>query len=212
MQNDFTDITVIMDRSGSMQGMKSDAEGGIAQFIADQKKAPGRAVLTLAQFDTEIEFVHTAKPVGDIPPVRLTPRGSTALLDAIGTVATKTGERLAAMNEADRPGLVVIVIVTDGEENASREYTNEAVKKLIDRQQTDYKWQFVYIGANQDAFKVSSGMGLKGAAANYTPSNAKAAYASASSNVARMREAKTSGGIVMNRFTEDEKTSMTAKS
>src|SRR5262245_6824283 len=100
MRNDFTDLTLVIDRSGSMSAIQSDAEGGINQFIDDQNKQPGECALTLVQFDTEYDFVHRALPIRDVPKYSLVPRGSTALLDAVGRAIAETGERLKGMAEA----------------------------------------------------------------------------------------------------------------
>jgi hypothetical protein len=116
----------------------------------------------------------------------LIPRGGTALLDAVGFAVSKTGERLAAMDEAARPGEVVMLIATDGEENSSREYTLPQVKDMITAQQDTYGWKFVFIGANQDAFASGSGMGIPVASsANYSVTSTAGAFASASSMVSR---------------------------
>ena len=160
MRNDLTDVTVVLDRSGSMQSCRDDAEGGLNTFIEEQKKQPGETLFTLVQFDTEYEFVHKGKPIRDVGPCELVPRGMTALLDAVGRAIAETGERLAAMPEPDRPGLVVFVIVTDGQENSSKEYTKPQIKEMIERQQNDYKWQFTFLGANQDAFAEAHGIGI----------------------------------------------------
>ena len=122
MRTDLTDITMVIDRSGSMQSIRSDAEGGINSFIEQQKQEPGEANVTLVQFDADYEFVHSGVPIRQVPAFKLVPRGSTALLDAVGRAINETGARLAAMDEVQRPGLVVFVIVTDGEENSSREF------------------------------------------------------------------------------------------
>lgn len=179
MRKDLTDITVVLDRSGSMSSVKSDAEGGLNGLIADQKAAPGEALFTLVQFDSEYEFVHRAVPIKEVGPVELHPRGNTALLDAVGRAITETGERLAAMAEADRPGLVVFVIITDGCENASREFSLSAVRRMIKEQQEVYKWVFNFLGANADAFAGGSEMGFSG------------------DTSAQYREAKTAGAIKM---------------
>lgn len=132
MRSDLTDITLVVDRSGSMQEMRSDAEGGVNAFIADQAKEPGEALLTLVQFDTEYEFLHSGVPIGQVPKYTLVPRGSTALLDAVGRAINETGERLSKMDEKDRPGLVIFVVMTDGHENASKEFSKPQIKKMIE--------------------------------------------------------------------------------
>ncbi len=206
MDMNATEIILLVDRSGSMSTTKKDAEGGIAAFFEDQKKQPGKAYCSLAQFDTEFEWVHVRTDLRYVPPYTLHPRSNTALLDAVGRAVTQAGERLAALPEAERPGLVVCVIVTDGQENASREYSKAKIKEMIEHQQKVFSWKFVYLGANQDAFAEAGGMGIPQAAAlNYAASNAKGAYIGASANVARMRASAAAGQAVACSFTDDER-------
>lgn len=194
MNKNLTDITIIVDRSGSMETIRTDAEGGINTFIEDQKKLPGEANFSLLQFDTISDWVHSGVPIKDVPKYTLEPRGMTALLDAVGTVINATGERLGKMPEADRPGLVIIVIVTDGHENSSQEFSRETIKKMIEHQTNAYNWKFTYLGANQDAFAEAGAIGItKDAAVNYTPNNAFALYACASQTVGAMRNGVANG-------------------
>jgi len=209
MRKDLSDITIVVDRSGSMAICKDDAENGINHFISEQKKLPGSAIFSLVQFDTVYEFVHKGRPIADVTPFTLVPRGMTALLDAVGRSIVEAGERLKDMAEADRPGLVAFVIVTDGAENSSKEFTKEKIKEMIEHQQNVYKWQFTFLGANQDAFAEAAQMGISMmAAANFSPQNAARAYGSASSNVARMRRMAATGGTVVCSYTPEEKASM----
>lgn len=159
MRRDLTDITVLLDRSGSMQSCRSDAEGGLKAFIDKQREVPGECRLSLVQFDGEYEPVFTALDVKLAPHILLVPRGNTALLDAMGKAIESTGERLAAMREEDRPGLVIFVCVTDGEENSSHEYSRERVKALVERQQSEWKWSFIFLGADMDAFGEANSIG-----------------------------------------------------
>lgn len=206
MRSDLSDITVVVDRSGSMISCKTDAQGGLNHFVEEQKSGPGSAVLTLVQFDTEYEFVHKAVPIKDVPKYVLHPRGGTALLDAVGRAITEAGERLAAMNEADRPGLVVFVILTDGAENSSREFTPDKIKEMIQHQTDAYKWQFTFLAANQDAFASGGNIGVQTAAImNFSQATARQAYAAASSNVGRMRGSNLKGDVVSNAYTDDER-------
>ena len=128
MRSDLTDITLVVDRSGSMEQVQEDAEGGVNSFIAQQAKEPGEALLTLVQFDTEYEFLHKGVPISQVPKFELVPRGMTALLDAVGRAMNETGERIAKMDERDRPGLVVFVVMTDGQENSSKEFSKATIK------------------------------------------------------------------------------------
>lgn len=209
MRADLTDITLVVDRSGSMAQVREDAEGGINAFIASQAKEPGEALLTLVQFDTEYEFVHQGVPIKQVPPYRLQPRGMTALLDAVGRAINETGQRLASMNEADRPGLVIFVIMTDGLENSSKEFTKSQIKEMIEHQQQKYNWHFNFLGANQDSFAEAEGMGIAASGvANYSTEKVLATYAAAATKVARMREALRAGRAVNNEWTADERKQM----
>jgi hypothetical protein len=163
-----TDITVVLDRSGSMASISNDVIGGLNTFIQAQAQVEGEACFTLAQFDHEYEVVHDHVPVKDVPPLTAqtyVPRGSTALLDAIGRTIVATGARLASMAEADRPQVVLFAVQTDGLENASREFTRQQIFDMIRHQETKYSWQFVFLAADQDAIAEGGKMGFAPAAA-----------------------------------------------
>jgi len=209
MRKEFTDITVVLDRSGSMASIRTDAEGGLNQFIDEQKQQPGEAIFTLVQFDTEYEFVHKAKPIKDVPKCMLVPRGMTALLDAVGKAIAETGERLEKMPEADRPGLVCFVIITDGQENSSKEYTKAQIKSMIEHQQGAYNWKFTFLGANQDAFAEAVSIGIQaGRVMCFLPQLVKHAFAAASSSVSRTRGAASRGVDAQLSYTDAEKKSV----
>lgn len=210
MNKDLTDITVVMDRSGSMSSCRSDAEGGINSLIEEQKKLPGQVIFSLVQFDDQYEFVYNGVPLTDVKPVTIIPRGWTALLDAVGRAIAETGERLKKLEADERPGLVVFVIVTDGLENMSKEYTLDRIKQMIEHQQSKYKWQFTYLGANQDAFQVAGNMGIhKSAVSNYDAEEKTAgAFAAASANLGRMRSASAGGQSVRNFYSDEERESL----
>lgn len=188
MRQDYTDITVVLDRSGSMVSIREDMEGGFATFLKEQKLEPGKCTLTLNQFDTHFENVYTEKDVRDINSLTIQPRGGTALIDAIGTTINETGKRLAAMKEIDRPFKVVIVVITDGEENSSREFKSEQIKAMIEHQESVYKWNFIYLGANQDAFSVAGNIGVSmGKAMNFTNDNAGEVFKNFSGKMTQIR-------------------------
>jgi hypothetical protein len=209
MRTDLTDITMVVDRSGSMESIKSDAEGGINSFIDQQKQEPGEALLTLVQFDTDYEFVHKGKPIKQAPAFKLVPRGSTALLDAVGRAINETGARLAAMEESQRPGLVVFVIVTDGQENSSKEFTRERLRQMVQHQQSVYKWQFTFLAANQDAFAEGASMGIaQDGIAAFSVGKVRGTYDSAAKKMSRMRKAAGEGAVVDNKFTDEERGEM----
>ena len=210
MRTDLTDVTLVIDRSGSMQAIREDAEGGVNAFIVEQAKQPGEALLTLVQFDTEYEFVHRAAPIKQVPAYKLLPRGNTALLDAVGRAINETGERLAKIAEHERPGLVVFVITTDGRENSSREFSKAQVKELIERQQAKYNWHFTYLGANQDAFAEAGGIGIGYyGTAKHAVDKVAAAWRGTSSKLARMRKQLSDDETVHNEFTDSERKDMT---
>jgi len=209
MRSDLTDITLVVDRSGSMQQVRADAEGGVNSFIAQQTTEPGEALLTLVQFDTEYEFLHKGVPIAQVPKYQLVPRGMTALLDAVGKAINETGERLARMDEKDRPGLVAFVVMTDGQENSSREFSKAAIKDMIERQQQQYNWHFTFLGANQDAFAEAGGMGIDAAGvANCSLDKVGVGYQMAGTKLARMRKQRSAGATVKNEFTDQERKEM----
>ncbi len=153
-------IAALLDRSGSMTGIADDMRGGFDTYIAKEAEQPGTTTVTLAQFDSEYDVVYSSRPIGAVPPLVLEPRGSTALLDAIGRFITEVGGALAALPEDQRPADVTVVVMTDGYENASREWTIEAVRQLISQQETVYGWDFVFMGANMDAVDVGAELGF----------------------------------------------------
>jgi len=209
MRTDLTDITMVIDRSGSMDSIKTDAEGGMNSFVEQQTQESGEALLTLVQFDTEYEFVRSGVPIKQVTAFTLLPRGSTALLDAVGRAIHETGARLAAMNEADRPRLVVFVIVTDGQENSSREFKREKIREMIQHQQSVYNWQFTFLAANQDAFAEGASMGIaQDGIAAYAVGNERASWDVAGKKLGRMRKAVSEGETVDNSFTDEERGEM----
>lgn len=209
MNTNLTDITLVVDRSGSMAKIKEDAEGGVNTFVAEQTKESGEALVTLLQFDTEYEFLHKGMPIRQVPKYELVPRGMTALLDAVGRAINETSERLLKMAEQDRPGLVIFVVVTDGHENSSKEFSKDQLKEMIERQQKGYDWHFTFLGANQDAFAEAGGMGIHAdGVANYSLGKVGAAWQGTSRKVARMRAQRSAGETVKNEFTDEEREEM----
>ena len=163
MNNQLTEIICVVDRSGSMASIQNDAIGGFNTFLDEQQKLPGEAKLTLVLFDHEYDCMLDAVPVQHVQPLTphtYVPRGSTALFDAVGRTIDSVGARLAATPEADRPGQVLVCILTDGLENASLTYSRDRVRAMVEHQQEQYNWQFHYIAANQDAFAEGAGIGI----------------------------------------------------
>lgn len=205
----LTHIYFLLDRSGSMQSIKSDTEGGFAAFVEEQKKSGGECRVTLAQFDTLYDVVYRDRRLAEVPPLDLQPRGMTALLDAIGRLVTEAGAGLAALREHERPGTVVVAIMTDGLENSSKEWTHHAIKALIEQQERDYNWQFLYMGADQDAIEVGTSIGI--AAQNsltYGRGSVAPAMAAAASMVGDLRRARAASPAAKLRgYTAEERAS-----
>ncbi|SDD26567.1 vWA domain-containing protein [Auraticoccus monumenti] len=199
----FTHLAMLLDRSGSMQSIKAATEQGFDAFVAEQRGQQGLCTMTLAQFDQQYEEVFRDVDIADVPPLRLAPRGSTALLDAIGRLVHTTGERLAALPEHARPGNVVVGIMTDGHENSSQEYTHPAIKALISQQEEAYDWTFLYMGANQDAIEVGAQLGVDARRSmTYTAEGTGAALGATAAMVSRLRVAR-AGGASANQIRED---------
>ena len=209
MRDDLTDITLIVDRSGSMRAIRDDAEGGVNAFIAQQALESGDARLTLVEFNQRYEFVCNGVPIAEAPEYVLQPSGMTALLDAVGRAIQETGARLAALPEAERPGLVVFVVMTDGHENVSQEFTREQIREMISHQQEVYKWQFTFLGADASAFDAAGGMGIdQQGVARYDKRKVRQAYRGTSSKVARMRQQMRAGQQIVNAYTDAERDDM----
>jgi hypothetical protein len=154
MNENLVEIACVVDRSGSMQSITTDAIGGFNAFLDAQKAEPGAARLTLVLFDHEYKVVHESADIQSVPPLNektYEPRGTTALLDSLGRTIDDTGKRLAAMPENERPRKVIVAILTDGMENASQHYSYEKISVMITHQRDVYNWDFVFLAANQDA-------------------------------------------------------------
>lgn len=175
---DYTALLFIIDESGSMGNIARDMEGGIASLLEEQAKLPGKLTVDVAYFDNAFRYpVSLAAP--DEVAVKIIPKGMTALHDAIVQGSGQFGQTLAELPEDERPGTVMVVIVTDGFENSSRESTKADVKALITEQQDTYNWNFVFLGANQDAVLAGESFGLRsGASLTYDASAAGVANAS----------------------------------
>lgn len=155
----FTALLLVIDRSGSMQTIRDDMVGGLEALLAEQAALPGLLTVDIVTFDTEIELQVSQAAASDVKIV-LEPRGATALYDAVGVAVTGFGSLLAGLPEHARPGVVQVVVVTDGEENSSREWSAPGVKALVRQQSEDYGWDFVFLGANQDAVLTGHALGF----------------------------------------------------
>jgi uncharacterized protein YegL len=153
-------IAALLDRSGSMAGSTEATEDGWRELINSQRSEPEYCEVTLAQFDTSYEVLYPPTAITAVPEFVIVPRGMTALLDAAGVFITEVGEQLAALPEDQRPGRVICLIMTDGMENSSHQWTWDAVKKLITQQREVYGWEFIFLGADIDAVEVGQRMGV----------------------------------------------------
>ncbi len=163
MKKGYIDITVVLDRSGSMSSIREDTMGGFNTFLKEQKEAEGETKFTLTQFDDRYEIVHDGLPVSDVPELTnktFVPRGSTALLDAMGRTINTVGSRLDALEESEKPEKVIFVVITDGHENSSRGFARSEVFEMVKHQTDTYNWEFIYLGANQDAIAAGHNMGF----------------------------------------------------
>jgi hypothetical protein len=184
-------LVFLLDRSGSMQPIKSDVIGGFEAFVAEQRAGEGLCTATLAQFDHEYEIVYRGIALGQVPPLALWPRGRTALHDSMGKLITDTAAEINALAEDDKPGTVIVAIMTDGLENASREWRRPDIKALVEQQTNDHGWEFLYMGADQDAVEVGGGLGVKdGQAITYAKGKSREAMVAASGNVRGYRNAR----------------------
>jgi len=165
MQTDYTHMTVILDRSGSMDEIRDDIIGGFNGLLGDHKAQPGKATMTLVQFDGQdpYEVLHRFKPLRDVPPLdrsTYVPRGGTPLFDAVGRGINDIEAALGKLAEADRPTKVIFAIVTDGEENSSVEFGKEQVTKMIKAKTDENAWEFVFLSADLAAFEEAGEIGV----------------------------------------------------
>jgi hypothetical protein len=221
----LTSINILLDGSGSMAPLVNDTIGGVNQFLTDQQAAPGEAMVSLCIFNTKPDIVHDYIPLASVPLLNnktYKASGGTALLDAVGLSVDKLGEKLSNMKEEDRPSKILFLIITDGEENSSHllkdgavampskgfykngsvprfndlKYPLERIKEMIDHQKSKYNWEFVFMGANIDAFGAGASLGVaKDNTLQYeaTSAGTKKLYATSSAATTRFRVGGGSG-------------------
>ena len=208
-----TDITIILDRSGSMASVQDDTIGGFNSFLGEQQKDEGEAALSLVQFDDQYEVVYADKDLQNADKLNdrtFQPRGSTALYDAIGRTIQSTGQRLAALPESERPDKVVLMILTDGFENSSREFSAQKINQMIGHQRNVYSWDFVFIGANQDAVLSAHQIGIDDKAALTYAHNAQGTLEAFASVSRKMRGYRTEKKLDSLHFDEADKAAQDA--
>jgi uncharacterized protein YegL len=160
----LTDITLVLDRSGSMDSIKIATIEGVNSFLSDQKRDEFKSVVSFVQFDDVYETVYVGKSIDKIQylnEMSFQPRGLTALLDAIGKTIYTTKKRINQLPKKERPDNVIIVIITDGMENASKEYSRNQIFNKIRRREEKNNWKFIFIAANQDAILEAQKFGIK---------------------------------------------------
>ncbi|MCK5017911.1 MAG: VWA domain-containing protein [Candidatus Peribacteraceae bacterium] len=163
MKKDFSEIVCIVDKSGSMGSIVNDAIGGFNTFIKAQQDLPGAANVTLVLFDTSYNIMVNGENLKEFPELTkrtYVPGGGTALYDAIGKAINVVGKRLSDTPEAERPEKVIFGILTDGEENSSREFDKDKIMEMISHQKATYSWEFVFLAANQDAMAAGGSIGI----------------------------------------------------
>ncbi len=171
MKQNLTEVVFLLDRSGSMSGLETDTIGGFNAMLAQQKEGEGEALLSAVLFDHESKVLYDRVPIEKVPPMTqdsYVVRGSTALLDAIGDAISHIAMVHKYARREDVPAHTIFVITTDGMENASRRHSSDTIKRLIERQKTQYGWEFLFLGANIDAVETAANIGIeRDRAANY---------------------------------------------
>lgn len=163
MKENLTELVFILDRSGSMHGLIDDTIGGFNSLIEKQRGVEGECVVSTVLFDSRSTVLHDRVPLSAVKPMTRSdyiPRGNTALIDAIGGAVKHIGNVHKYAREEDVPHNTMFVIITDGMENASRLYTSDKVKAMIERQKERYGWEFIFIGANIDAVETAKEFGI----------------------------------------------------
>ena len=200
MDESYTHITIILDRTGSMESIRDDTIGGFNVFLSEQQDAPGEATMSLVQFDSQdpYEVIQEFTPIADIDKLSrdtYVPRAATPLLDAVGRGINDLDQQLGALANDRKPAKVVFAIVTDGKENASREFSREQITKMIDEKQKQDKWQFVFLSADMAAIREAREVGFmakKSLAFDKSAAGTARAWGSLSGRVSDYRSARRS--------------------
>ena len=193
MEKNYLKIIFVIDESGSMQGTESDVIGGFNNFIEEQRTKPyGKVDVTLYKFNNEITKVFSDLPLEKIRLIDrrdYNPGGLTALYDTIGIAINEAERHNEYLKKEDKPDMSIMVIITDGQENASREYSGYAVKQLIEKHERNEDWQFIYLGANLSSFSDADDLGIRHRASS-RKENLKEKFGKVSEHTAYFREAK----------------------
>lgn len=195
-----THVTFVLDSSGSMQSIREDTIGGFNSFLTEQRSEQGEATVSLYNFDSSVDCLYQGRSIEEAPELNdstYMPGGRTALYDALFTGVTETAEYLMNEDTHWSPDNVVVVVLTDGRENAS-ETSRDQIRNLVTTHQDEYDWEFLFIGANQDAALCASEMGIdedRSLNMRHSGEGAQGAYESASNRVSDVRGNGTTGGF-----------------
>lgn len=193
----YCDITFILDRSGSMAGCVDDTIGGFNSFIKDQRKIEGKCRVNTYVFDSQYQQIHENVPIaelGELTQKEYNIGGLTAYFDALGRAINDAGSRFAKLEESERPGRVLFVVITDGAENSSKEYNRDQIAEMIKKQEGTYDWDFVFLGADFDVVTTYGNMVSKtGRSANYSKGMTGQSLHALSQNVTSYRGASLNG-------------------
>lgn len=208
-----TELVLVIDTSGSMIACQQEAEEGINRLLHDQRAGDDPVLVTLVEFGSDVRTKFVREPLEGVGQYVMSIEGLTALHDAVGSTIDVVGERLAALAPDERPDLVIVVVVTDGEENFSRRYSRSQVLEAVERQQRDYSWQFVYLGATPETFADAASIGISPLrTSQYDVHSSNSAYSGVSQMVSRLRTSSDGlrGGVALQSvtFTDDERTEM----
>jgi Mg-chelatase subunit ChlD len=195
-----TQITFVLDSSGSMSKIEDDTKGGFNTFVRDQQEEEGTATVSLYDFNTTVTPLYEAIPIDEVEQLtheNYSPGGRTALHDAISTAIKSTDDHIETLPSGDEPDNVIVVVLTDGKENAS-ETSQDTVREMVEEYRDEYDWEFVFIGANQDAALTAESMGMdsdKSLDMSHSGEGTKAAYESTSELVTETRKTGQSDGF-----------------
>ncbi|MBQ7447338.1 MAG: VWA domain-containing protein [Eubacterium sp.] len=163
MKKNLIELVMILDRSGSMAGLEADTIGGYNAMLGRQRELEGEVIVSTVLFDDHIDVIHDRLPIDRVPQItekEYYVRGCTALLDAVGGAVHHIANVHKYAREEDRPEKTIFVITTDGMENASRQYSYEKVRRMVEKEKKKYGWEFLFLGANMDAIEVASRFGI----------------------------------------------------
>lgn len=201
-----TAVAFVIDESGSMTGRRSDVIGGFKAFIEKQKAVQGQCSVSVTTFTDEAVVDYTDRDIQTIDDLTYSPNGFTALYDAVGKTVHELGGRLAGMPEDQRPGRVILVIITDGQENSSRKYTKAQIKEMLDHQTTKYGWVVNFMGCGMEAMAEASNLGVATSnTVQFSSQNASVAFANTSDKISHYRGLDPSIGAAAMAYTAGER-------